>query len=75
MPSTPCLNSYSQGPTSLAKHALIALLDKLLSGPDKLGSSARLLLIDFSNSFDHIGHQMLLNKMAMRGVPDDILKT
>ena len=58
--------------TSLAKHLRLFALTPLLS--DVLESFAvyayaRILLIDFRKAFDHIDHNILLDKLTTNGVP------
>ena len=50
-------------------HCLIELLHHWSMATDKLGHYVRILLIDFSQAFDHIEHELLLEKWADPQVP------
>ena len=49
--------------------ALITMLHHALQRLERKNTYARILLIDFSKAFDHIDHNILLNKRKTNGVP------
>ena len=49
--------------------ALITILHHVLQRLERKNTYARILLIDFSKAFDHIDHNILLNKLKTNGVP------
>ena len=49
--------------------ALITMLHHVLQRLGRKNTYARILLIDFSKAFDHIDHNMLLDKLRTNGVP------
>ena len=49
--------------------ALITMLHHVLQRLERMNTYARNLLIDFSKAFDHIDHNILLEKLKTNGVP------
>ena len=49
--------------------ALITMLHHVLQRLERKNTYARILLIDFSKAFDHINHNILLDKRKTNGVP------
>ena len=49
--------------------ALITMLHHVLQRLERKNTYARILLIDFSQAFDHIAHSILLEKLKTNGVP------
>ena len=50
--------------------ALITMLDHVIQRLERKNTYARILLIDFSKAFDHIDHNILLDKFKTNGVPE-----
>ncbi len=48
---------------------IITMLHHVLQRLERKNTYARILVIDFSKAFDHIDHNILLNKLKTNGVP------
>jgi len=55
-------------------HALTIMLHLWSEALDH-GESVRILFVDYSKSFDHIDHTLLLNKLISFGIPNFIVKS
>jgi hypothetical protein len=54
-------------------HALVDMLHHWHSAVDK-GQSVRTVFIDFAKAFDHVDHNILVEKLLAFGLPDTILR-
>ena len=48
------------------------MLHHVLQRPERKNTYAHILLIDFSKAFDHIDHNIILDKLKTNGVPHSI---
>jgi hypothetical protein len=54
-------------------HALISILHHWSMSLDS-GGSVRAVFVDFEKAFDHVDHNLLINKLIIRGVPHCLVK-
>ena len=66
MHSEPQFSGIKHSSTTLA---LITMLHHVLQRLERKNTFTRILLIDFSKGFDHIDHNILLDKLKTNGVP------
>ena len=64
-----CETQYGGIKDSSTTIALITMLHHVLQRLERKNTYARILLIDFSKAFDHIDHNILLDKRKSNGVP------
>ena len=50
--------------------ALVYFLHKLYSTTDKAGAHTRAVLVDYQKAFDHLNHQIIINKLEKLRVPE-----
>jgi len=55
-------------------HALIDMVRRLKYALRSTGSMIRILLVDFSKTFDRVGHHNMLTKCASLGLPHFVIK-
>ena len=73
---TPCIDpdQYGGVPNSSTTHALLDILHPIYEALDNGKKAARLLLVDFAKAYDHIDHNILLDKLKANGIPDQLKK-
>ena len=59
--------------SSLTTHALLSLIHDLLNETDAPKNGVKIFVLDFSKAFDHIDHNILLNKLSDLDVPPTII--
>ena len=68
-------NQYGGIPGSSPVHALVDLYHHWLEALDsRQRQYIRVLFLDYAKAFDHIDHNILLNKLASYGIPDFLLQ-
>ena len=54
--------------------ALVYFLHKLYSTTDKAGAHIRAVLVDYQKAFDHLNHQIIINKLEQLRVPEFLVE-
>ena len=67
-------NQYDSMKKSSTTHAIVDLLHQCYTSTDASKQYARILLLDFSNAFDLINHNILLQKLARFGLQNILMK-
>jgi len=57
----------------LTTHALVDMLHYWYKAIDK-GQSVRVVFVDYAKAFDHVNHNILIEKMQALGLPDFIVR-
>ncbi len=55
-------------------HACIQLMHKCFSKTDKLQTTVDIVLIDYAKAFDHLDHNLIIQKIENMGVPKILTK-